>query len=174
MVVAQADGMFRQALYAAGSERSRRCALGCGTEDLHRLPRSTDSIVDAWPIPLPVQTSCATSNAADSYPSSRVLGVADALHADLCQLITPGGATQSKEEYLGGIASGRLDYRVFEASSHVAVRVVGEVGILRYQARIEIHVAGDLDRGLFWHTDYYERSQGQWQAVWSQATRIKS
>ena len=102
------------------------------------------------------------------------LGVADALHADLYQLITPGGSTESKEEYLGGIASGRLAYRVFEASSHVAVRVAGDVGILRYQARIEINVAGDLDHGLFWHTDYYERSQGQWQAVWSQATRIKS
>ncbi len=102
------------------------------------------------------------------------LGVADALHAEVYQLVTPGGDTESKEDYLGGIASGRLDYRVFEASSHVAVRVVGEVGILRYQARIEINVAGHLDQGLFWHTDYYERSQGRWQAVWSQATRIKS
>jgi hypothetical protein len=102
------------------------------------------------------------------------LGVAEALHADTYQLITPGGAALSKDEYLGGIASGTFDYRVFEARSPVAVRLVGEVGILRYQARIEISVAGDLDGGLFWHTDYYERRHGQWQAVWSQATRIKS
>jgi hypothetical protein len=102
------------------------------------------------------------------------LGVAEALHADAYQLITPGGAPQSKEEYLGGVASGRLDYRVFEACSHVAVRMVEGAGILRYQARIEIRVAGELDQGLFWHTDYYERCHGQWQAVWSQATRIKS
>jgi hypothetical protein len=102
------------------------------------------------------------------------LRVAESLHADAYQLITPGGVTLSKEEYLGGIASGRLDYRVFEACSQVAVRVVEGAGILRHQARIEIRADGDLDQGLFWHTDYYERRHGLWQAVWSHATRIKS
>lgn len=122
-----------------------------------------------------LRTNCVMSNAADSGPSSRVTSVSRRLlHADDYQLITPGGATESREAYLEGIASGRLNYRVFEASSHVAVRVMGRAGILRYQARIEISVAGDLDQGLFWHTDYYEHRHEHWQAVWSQATRIKS
>ena len=101
------------------------------------------------------------------------MDVAAQLHADGYQLITPGGATQSKDQYLEGIASGRLDYHVFEAESPVAVRLVGDAGILRYRARIQITVAGEPDHGSFWHTDYYERRHGVWQAVWSQATRIK-
>src|SRR5688572_17060481 len=93
-----------------------------------------------------------TSNGADELrgverrpPRSLVegdLGVATTLHADAYQLITPGGVAESKEEYLEGIASGRLNYRVFEANSHVAARVIGDAGILRYRARIEITVSG--------------------------------
>jgi hypothetical protein len=97
---------------------------------------------------------------------------AEALHAHDYQLITPGGASLSKEEYVGGVASGRLDYRLFEAASEMIVRDFDGLGVIRYQARIEILVSGQLDTGLFWHTDVYERRQDTWQAVWSQATRI--
>jgi hypothetical protein len=31
----------------------------------------------------------------------------------------------------------------------------------------------ELDAGLFWHTDVWERRADGWQAVWSQATRIR-
>ena len=95
------------------------------------------------------------------------------LHAAVYQLISPGGATYSKDEYLDDIASGVLRYRVFEAASDVAVLVSGDVGAVRYQARIEVRFAsGGSDSGLFWHTDIYRRIDGRWQAVWSQATRI--
>jgi hypothetical protein len=98
---------------------------------------------------------------------------AGALHADDYQLITPGAATYSKEEYLGGIAAGDLDYRVFEPASDIAVQLFGDGGAVRYQARIDIRFApGASDSGLFWHTDLYRRVAGQWQAVWSQATQI--
>ena len=99
---------------------------------------------------------------------------AGALHAEDYQLITPGGAALTKSEYLGGIADGSLNYRTFEAASDVLVRISADVGVLRYRARIEILVAGTLDEGLFWHTDTYERRDGSWQVVWSQATRIRS
>lgn len=102
------------------------------------------------------------------------LEVAAALHADDYQLITPGGASLSREDYLGGVASGDLNYRVFEAASEISVRVFNDVGVIRYQARIEIVFSGQLDTGLFWHTDMYERREGSWQAVWSQATRIST
>ena len=98
---------------------------------------------------------------------------AESLHADDYQLVTPGGGTLSKHDYLEGIRSGGLDYRVFEPDGEIAARVVGETGILRYRARIEILVDGDLDTGTMWHTDYYERRDGRWQAVWSHATRIR-
>jgi hypothetical protein len=102
------------------------------------------------------------------------LDVAERLHADDYELITPGGARLSKREYLDGIASGELDYSVFEPISELRVRLYGQAAILRYRVRIEISFGGEQDAGTFWHTDAYERRDGVWQAVWSQATRIRA
>jgi hypothetical protein len=41
------------------------------------------------------------------------IAIAAPLHAVDYQLISPGGMALSKEEYLGGIASGRIRYHVF-------------------------------------------------------------
>jgi hypothetical protein len=41
------------------------------------------------------------------------LAVADALHADDYQLITPNGYALTKQEYLRDIASGQLRYEIF-------------------------------------------------------------
>jgi hypothetical protein len=104
---------------------------------------------------------------------ARDKGTAEALHAEDYELITPGGRVYTKRGYLDGIASGELRYEVFEAASPVRVRVQGDSAILRYEVRIDIGFGrGDHDAGLFWHTDYWERRDGQWQAVWSHATRI--
>lgn len=100
--------------------------------------------------------------------------IARSLHADDYQLVTPGGATMSKEEYLAGIATGDLDYQVFEPASEIAVRAYRRAAALRYQARIEVLVSGQLDSGLFWHTDIYELRDDRWRAVWSHATRIRA
>ncbi len=94
------------------------------------------------------------------------------MHGHDYQLITPGGAALGRDVYLGGIESGRFDYHIFEAASEVAVRVFADAAILRYQAHIEMSFSGQLDSGVFWHTDFYERRDERWQAVWSQATRI--
>jgi len=75
------------------------------------------------------------------------LSVAERLHADDYQLITPGGATMSKRAYLDGIASGDLDYSVFEPVSEIRVRLYGEAAILRYRVRIEINVGGAHEEG---------------------------
>jgi hypothetical protein len=101
------------------------------------------------------------------------LSVAERLHADDYQLITPGGAAMSKRAYLDGIGSGELDYTVFEPVSEITVRLYRQAAILRYRVRIEINVGDVHDEGTFWHTDTYELRDGQWQAVWSQATRIR-
>jgi hypothetical protein len=98
----------------------------------------------------------------------------EALHAEDYELINPGGKLLDRSTYLGGVASGELDYHVFEAASIMRVKLSPEMGLVRYQARIEIERAGGRDSGLFWHTDAYQRRGRYWQAVWSHATRIRS
>ena len=102
------------------------------------------------------------------------LDLARSLHADDYQLITPGGATISKQGYLDDTSTGDLDYLVFEPASKIAVRMYDRAAAVRYKARIEVLVSGQLDTGLFWHTDIHELRDGRWQAVWSHATRMRS
>lgn len=100
--------------------------------------------------------------------------VARRLHADDFQLINPLGGTLSKEQYLGLIASGDIDYLEWEPED-VEVKLYGDAAVMRYQANLRIVVRGlpDAPAGRFWHTDVYEKRNGQWQAVWSQATQIQ-
>ena len=95
------------------------------------------------------------------------------LHADDFQLINPLGGALSKEQYLGGIGSGELDYLFWEPDS-IAVRLYGEAAVIRYPSHLEIVVQGrHVPRQRYWHTDLYERRDGQWRVVWSQATEIR-
>jgi hypothetical protein len=101
------------------------------------------------------------------------MAVAERLHADDYQLIPPTGETWSKREYLDLIASHQLTYLVFEPISPVAARVSDQMAAVRYRAKFEVRGAsGATDSGTYWHTDIYEKRDGHWQAVWSQATRI--
>jgi len=100
--------------------------------------------------------------------------VARHLHADDFQLINPIGGTLSKDQYLNLIASGDIDYLEWEPEE-VEVKQYGDAAVIRYRARLKIVVRGlpDAPTGRFWHTDLYEKRNGQWQAVWSQATEIR-
>jgi len=102
------------------------------------------------------------------------MDIAHRLHADDFQLITPSGMALTKEQYLGMVASGELDYRVWEPDSLIEVRVYSQVAIMRYRSQLDI-VDGGHEIGLrhFWHTDTYEQRSGNWQIVWSQATEIR-
>lgn len=102
------------------------------------------------------------------------LDVATRLHAPDYQLITPGGATLSRDAYLGAIERGELDYEVFEPASEIAVRRSGDAAAVRYHARIAVRWPGGREEGLYWHTDLYERRDGRWQATWSQATGMRA
>jgi hypothetical protein len=100
--------------------------------------------------------------------------VAAPLHADDFQLITPFGMTLTKAEYLGGIASGEINYLVFEPDGEIAVHVFEGAVAIRYRSRLEIIVGGrHLPPGRYWHTDLYAQRAGRWQVVWSQATEIR-
>jgi hypothetical protein len=100
------------------------------------------------------------------------IATATRFHADAYELITPGGARVSKDDYLGPIADGSFRYSRFEPVSEVRVRIHDGTAILRYRVAIDVAWSGGDDHGEFWHTDYWERRDGRWQAVWSQATRI--
>src|SRR5215208_6398878 len=89
------------------------------------------------------------------------MDVARRLHADDFQLINPFGGALSKEEYLGAVASGEVDYIVFEPDSAIEVRLYGEAAVIRYQSRIEIVVGGRAFALRGWHTDAYERRGGR-------------
>jgi uncharacterized protein DUF4440 len=101
------------------------------------------------------------------------VALASPLHADDFQLINPLGGALSKEQYLGAVASGDIDYRVWEPGA-IEVRLYGEAAIIRYQSKLEIVVQGrQVPPRSYWHTDSYERRNGRWQVVWSQATAIE-
>jgi hypothetical protein len=79
----------------------------------------------------------------------------------------------SKDDYLGGIASGDINYSRFEAVSSIGVMVDGDLAVLRYRSLIDIpdQEPGMLER---WHLDCYrpERDDGPWRVHWSQTTSI--
>ena len=101
------------------------------------------------------------------------MDILEPLHADDFQLINPGGRVLTKEEYLGGVASGEIDYRVWEPDSEIAVRLYGDAAAIQYRSNTEIVVGGEQLVLRNWHTDLYEQRDGRWQVVWSQATSIQ-
>jgi Domain of unknown function (DUF4440) len=95
------------------------------------------------------------------------------LHADNFELINPVGGTLSKEQYLRDVASGELDYLEWEPGE-IRVRLYGSAAVIRYQANLRVSVKGSAGRAVtFWHTDLYEKRNGQWQIVWAHATQIQ-
>jgi hypothetical protein len=93
------------------------------------------------------------------------------IHADDFQLITPLGVVLSKDEYLGAVENGILNYRVLELASPVDFRFYGIIALIRYRIQIEIDVQGQsYPRAGYWFTDAYEKREGRWQIVWSQGT----
>ena len=97
---------------------------------------------------------------------------ADRLHDDDFELINPLGARLSKEQYLGGIASGDLDYQHW-IPGEIKIRIYSNGAALRYESDLEIIVFGQLSPSAkYLHTDVYEERSGFWQVIWSQATLI--
>ena len=102
------------------------------------------------------------------------MDTAEELHTPDFELVNPSGGTWSRERYLGGIASGDIDYRRFEPVSHIEVMVDGDLAVLRYRSAIDISVAGGTPGPLAArHLDVYVRdTDGRWRVRWSQATEV--
>ncbi|OCP23379.1 MULTISPECIES: nuclear transport factor 2 family protein [unclassified Ensifer] len=100
------------------------------------------------------------------------VALARPFHAPDFQLITPIGASLSRDEYLGAIAAGRIRYLAWEPGD-IAVRLYDGAALMRYRAQLEVVFDGhNVPRSDYWHTDAYEYRDDRWMVVWSQATAI--
>jgi hypothetical protein len=96
------------------------------------------------------------------------LELAGRMHAPDYQLITPAGKAFDKAGYLEAIRTGELTYVSWESDA-MDVRVGTDMAIARYRATLRFP-SGKTVR--CWHTDSYELREGEWLAVWSQATSV--
>lgn len=101
---------------------------------------------------------------------ARDMEAAWAFHAEDYDLVSGSGSRLNRDEYVGAIGSGGLSYARFDPLSEMDVRLYGDVGVVRYLVSIDVRAGDFRDVGHFWHIDLYERRDGRWQVVWSQAT----
>lgn len=88
-------------------------------------------------------------------------------------MITPIGVALSRDEYLGAVASGQINYLTWEPGD-IAVRLYDSGAAIRYRAQLEVTFSGHkVPLSDYWHIDLYERRDGQWMIVWSQATSVR-
>lgn len=101
------------------------------------------------------------------------LETARRLHSDDFQLINPAGAPLTKQEYLGALESGQLDY-VAWAAGDITVKLFGNAAVIRYRdQRFDVNSGSQVvHRGPMYHTNVYERRGDRWQIVWSQASGV--
>lgn len=98
----------------------------------------------------------------------RDMPVIEAMHAPDYKIVTAGGRLFTRERYLGVIAKEPL-YTSWEAGD-IEVHRIGASGVmLRYRGVLGFPSGRTRD---CWHSDFYERRDGRWQAVASQATEI--
>jgi len=124
----------------------------------------------------PVPTHAGEAETLREIERSRLRALVDAdialarpLHAPQFQLVTPGGRAFTRDEYLGKIERGDLRYLRWEPGP-MDVRLHADSAVLRYQATLAFDANAPF---RCWHIDAYERIDGRWQVVWSQATMIK-
>jgi hypothetical protein len=88
------------------------------------------------------------------------------------QAIPPSGDPLARKDYLGAVAAGVIDYRVFKPVSRIAVRRSGDMAALRYKVSFDLVAGGTRVTHKGWITELWERHDGRWQVVWEQATAI--
>jgi Domain of unknown function (DUF4440) len=92
------------------------------------------------------------------------IDTAQKLHASDFELINPLGETVSRGAYID--SGDAFAYTEWKPISPIRVRVYDDSAVIRYESEIELHGT----RGHYWHTDLYEKRNGQWKIVWSQTT----
>ena len=101
------------------------------------------------------------------------VAVASPLIASDFELINPLGNVLTRNDVLGGVSSGALDFISDTVTSQIRVRLHGNTAVLRYRHTIDIAVVpiGHLTHPA-WTTALYERRKGDWQIVWEQTSAI--
>ena len=99
-------------------------------------------------------------------PAARKLMAAD------FQLINPGGDAQSREDLLGAVKAGVLDFHAVDPVGPIAIRRAGSSATLRYRAHFDLTVGGTHLAHDAWTTILYERRHGHWREAWEQTTAI--
>jgi len=88
------------------------------------------------------------------------------------QVINPAGVPLSRQDLLGAVDAGVLDFLVIEPSAPIAVRLSGDSATLRYQAAYDVVLGPTHVTHKAWTTALYERRAGRWQIVREQTTAI--
>jgi hypothetical protein len=101
------------------------------------------------------------------------VAVAGTLIAGDFELVNPLGEVLTRDDVLGGVGSGALDFLSDTITSQIKVRVHGNTAVVRYRHTIDIALAGigHLTHPA-WTTALYERRKGHWQIVWEQTGAI--
>ena len=100
------------------------------------------------------------------------VAVAGPLIASDFELINPLGDVLTRDDVLGGVGSGGLDFLADTITSPIKVRLHGNTAVLRYRHTIDIAVpVGHLTHPA-WTTAFYQRRKGNWQIVWEQTGAI--
>jgi len=94
------------------------------------------------------------------------------LMADDFQGINPAGDPLSREDLLGAVKAGVLDFLVDAPASPITVRQYGNAAVLRYQRNFDLVIAGTRLTHKARSTELYERRHGRWQIVWEQTTAV--
>lgn len=81
------------------------------------------------------------------------------------------GALETKDEFLGGIKSGKYKYRAI-ATEGVVARSYGDVTVLGGQATIDVVVDGKDLHVVVRYTDVWVKRDGRWQMVAWHSTRL--
>ena len=97
--------------------------------------------------------------------------VLERLHANDFEFINPVGEISNKTQYLESMKQGEFRYLMFEPLGPIKASTGIQAGALRYRSRISVRGSfGVLPPTEHLHTDYYEKREGRWQIVYSQAT----
>jgi hypothetical protein len=101
------------------------------------------------------------------------VAVAGRLFASDFEVINPLGEVLTRDDTLGAVGSGAIDFLSDQVTSQIRVRRHGNTAVLRYRHMIDIQVAGigHLTHPA-WTTALYERRNGRWQIVWEQTGAI--
>jgi hypothetical protein len=180
------------------SRRSNQAAAATPVPNTQRgasMPRVRDTLVTvvaaALLVPVPAVATAKGGHAKGAGKSRQVervrqteqkrlkalvdadVAAAGALIASDFELINPLGEVLTRDDVLGGVGSGALDFLADTVTSKINVRLHGNTAVLRYQHTIDIAVVpvGHLTHPA-WTTAFYEKRKGKWQIVWEQTGAI--